>query len=200
MSANDIVAWGTAGAALVALAGVFWGIYQYTKGLKIQRQQVLFGLIKELNDNEKLDYAKQLLGYGHVLYQRDSKDPNTRRDYKVDDLIFLKNPKEYKDDEGEIEIKDSLDSFIVFLGTVGYSLQVGAIAANEVTYFQYWIHRTIDNQGVMNYASSKEFPLFLILVKELLKPKILDKWNLTEKELNQTRKNLEKYENTNEKK
>jgi hypothetical protein len=66
-------------------------------------------------------------------------------------LEFLKEPTKGLDDPGMLEIKDSLDSFIVFLGKVGYSLDVGAIELAEIIYFQYWIHKTLENVAAKLY-------------------------------------------------
>jgi hypothetical protein len=62
-----------------------------------------------------------------------------------------------------------LDSFITFLGRIGYSLSVGAIAPNEIIYFQYWIGKTITNPTVTRYIFNNEFPLYTELPKELAK-------------------------------
>jgi len=171
----DYIALATASAAL---GGVLWGVYQYGKAQVTQRQAVLFEHIKELNQSKDLILAKQILGYGHVKKPKygwkHKGDPN----YYSDHLGEILRNKERVDDDGELEIKDSIDSFIVFLGKVGYSLKVGAIKRHEIIYFQYWIHKTIKNKMVQDYINQpdNEFPLYQMLLKELTKSGILHKW------------------------
>lgn len=165
--------------ALAAMGGVFWGVYQYGKAQVTQRQAVLFELIKELNESPDLILAKQLLGYGHVKKPNDVWKHKGDLNYYSDHLKEILGKKQrVDDDDGEIEIRDSIDSFIVFLGKVGYSLKVGAIKRNEIIYFQYWIHKTIENDVLQGYINleGNEFPLYQMLLKELTKSDILRKW------------------------
>jgi hypothetical protein len=62
LSSPDFTGVGTVIAGAAAVGTIIWGIIQYRKGLVIQRQQVLFDHISNLN----LDDAKTLLAYGHV--------------------------------------------------------------------------------------------------------------------------------------
>jgi hypothetical protein len=168
---------------LAAMIPVILGIRQYAKGQVTQRQQILFDLINELNKSPEFGLAKKLLGYGYVEIPNKTKNPNGPDCYYiVGNLPFLKNYKKdsgiiHMDDPGELQVKESLDSFIVFLGKVGYSLSVGAIALNEIIYFQYWIGKTRTNKAITEYISNNEFPLYGVLVKELIerKPRILAK-------------------------
>lgn len=171
---------------LAAMIPVFLGIRQYAKGQVTQRQQVLFGLIDELNKSPALEPAKRLLGYDYV---ETPKPLNKTRNpegpaccYFVETLSFLRNYKKDSsdkkdsrdspvriDDAGELQVKESLDSFIVFLGKVGYSLSIGALSLNEITYFQYYIGKTRTNVIVKDYIRNNEFPLYMVLLKELKK-------------------------------
>lgn len=54
-----------AAAAATAVGGVAWGVYQYRKGQITQRQQVLFELVKELNESPDMRLAKEILGYDY---------------------------------------------------------------------------------------------------------------------------------------
>jgi hypothetical protein len=171
----DYVGYGTLIAGVAAVGTVIWAIYQYSRGLVIQRQKVLFDHIEDLNKPGEFDLAKKLLGYGFVEIPNGavyySVDDESRKDFK--ELQFLKT---FKKDSiyvipnpDELKIKESLDSFIAFIGKVGYSLSVGAIAPNEIIYFQYWISKIISNPTVTGYISNNEFPLYTVLLKELAK-------------------------------
>lgn len=156
--------------ALSGLAAIIPFLYQYRKGQITNRQEVLFAHIKDLNESKELVLAKQLIAYKKV------RNPNggwfSPRHYNLKDLQFLKDETDGLDDPGKLEIKESLDSFIVFLGKVGYSLYVGAIERNEIMYFQYWIYKTLDDEVVQDYINHHQFPLYQMLLEELTKTRM----------------------------
>jgi hypothetical protein len=175
LSSPDFTGVGTVIAGAAAVGTIIWGIIQYRKGLVIQRQQVLFDHISKLNCKE-LDDAKMLLAYGHVRKIKDGAKDGAKVEYytiKNRELPFLYHPEEEPiTDPRMLEIKESLDSFIVFLGKVGYSLEVGAIQRNEIVYFYYWIGRTLKYTEVQDYINNSQFPLYDVLLKELIKSRM----------------------------
>lgn len=82
----------------------------------------MFDHIKDLNYSEELDDAKKLLGYGHVRKIKVDKKVDAKVDvvakveyYATGELKFLTDPKKPINDPRLLKIKESLDSFIVFL-------------------------------------------------------------------------------------
>jgi hypothetical protein len=154
----------------IAAAGVLWGVYQYRKGQIMTRQKVLFEAIKEFNESKELQIAKDILGYGYVRRPKENKKENDQTDLKT----ILRYPK--KDtpfvpvtDPAEIDIRNSFDALIVFLGKIGYMLMVGVITRNEALYFRYYIGKIQDDDNVRNYTKENQFPLYKILLDEFKK-------------------------------
>jgi hypothetical protein len=85
LASPDYVGYGTLIAGLAAVGTVIWAIYQYTRGLVIQRQKVLFDHIEDLNKPGEFDLAKKLLGYGFVKNPNETNNPNAPVYYSVDD-------------------------------------------------------------------------------------------------------------------
>jgi hypothetical protein len=166
---------------LAAAAALLWGIYQYRKGQIIQRQQVLFELIKELNESKDLIHAKDILGYHNAKHPgnkwRHKDDPDYYSDKNLPKFLSYQEKRTDEDDPGELEIRISFDNFIVFLGKIGYSLKVGSLKRHEIIYFQYYIRRTMKNEVVTSYIEQSEFPLYRILLRELKKYGILRRWS-----------------------
>lgn len=59
-------------------------------------------------------------------------------------------------------------------GQITNRLDVGAIERAEIIYFQYWIHKTLENEAVQNYINlpQNQFPLYQMLLKELTRKRI----------------------------
>jgi hypothetical protein len=115
--------------------------------------------------------AKEILGYGYVRNTKYNWKQHDPRYYSADKLgEILKNDNEKTfDDPGELEIRDSFDFFIVFLGKIGYSLKVGALKRHEILFFNYYIDKATKNNAVEQYTTTNEFPLYRILVGEYRK-------------------------------
>jgi hypothetical protein len=170
-----------AAAAAPAIFGVLWGVYQYTKGQTTTRQKVLFKAIKEFNESKEMQIAKDVLSYGYVRRPKEKKKENDQHQYiltyysKTNLETILRSPKkdttmDYVTDPAEIDIRNSFDSLIVFLGKIGYLLGVRAITLDETLYFQYYIHKTHKDkefQAVQEYIDNYDFPLYKILIEEL---------------------------------
>jgi hypothetical protein len=163
--------------AAAGIGGILWGVYQYRQGQAAKRQEVLFLLVKEFNESENLHYAKQILGYNSVKV-KDKNNQDKYHRYSIEQLgQILKNDKEKSfNDPGELDIRDSFDNFIVFLGKIGYSLKVGAIKRHEILFFKYYIDKAKNNDAVERYSKTNEFPLYRILLNEYNKYPKIDKF------------------------
>ena len=145
---------------------MLWGVYQYRKGQITTRQKVLFEAIEDFNESKELRIAKDILGYGYVRHSKENKKEYDQTDLKT----ILRYPK--KDTPfvpAEIDIRNSFDALLVFLGKIGYMLMVGVITRNEALYFRYYIGKIEANDNVRNYAKENQFPLYKILLDELKK-------------------------------
>lgn len=163
---NDVSTIIAAVTAVAAIAAIIFGLIQYGKGQTTQRQRVLFELVKELNDSPDMKLAKEILGYGLV------NNPNENWRHEAEPGYYCKQRlteflvEKRLDDPGALEIRNSFDSFIVFLGKIGYSLKVGAIKRSELVYFHYYIRKTIDTPEVTRYIARSQFPLYFVLLRE----------------------------------
>jgi len=170
-----------AAAAAPAIFGVLWGVYQYTKGQTTMRQKVLFKAITEFNGSKEMQIAKDILGYGYVRRPKEKKKENDQQEYiltyysKTDLETILRSPKkdtpmDYVANPAEIDIRNSFDSLIVFLGKIGYLLGEDAITLDETLYFQYYVYKTHKDKEfevVQQYIKNYDFPLYKILTEEL---------------------------------
>lgn len=163
-----------AGTAVAAVATVIAGLYQYRRGQITKRQEVLFRLLKELNESMELSLARELLVYGYVKKIKDDTKADLNGDpmvenYSIEQLEFLRDPTTRIEDPRKLEIKDSLDKFIVFLSQVGYFIKVGSIGRVEILYLKYWFDLTLRYELLRHYIDASEFPLYQMLLKELSK-------------------------------
>jgi len=85
-------------------------------------------LEKEFNESRDMNFAREILTYGHLRVGKESwKFPAEY--YSLENLKdILKNDDEkHFTDPGELEVRDSFQTFIIFLGKLGYLLKVGTI-------------------------------------------------------------------------
>lgn len=81
-----------------------------------------------------MNLAKQILGYGCVIVS--GKGDQDKHKYSLDKLGEILKTDEQKifTVKEELDIRDSFDNFLVFLGKIGYSLKVGAIKRHEILF------------------------------------------------------------------
>jgi hypothetical protein len=157
---------------LAGLFGLFWGTHTYREGQILKRKEIIFALIAEYDESEKMHVAKKILDDGNlnlneVLGKENSSPPQKSIDryynkLKLKDILRAHNPNlEHSSEfeEGEEAIRDSFDSLLAFFGKLEYLLKIHLIKKQEIFYFQYFIDEAAKNPAVCEYVDRYHFQL-----------------------------------------
>jgi hypothetical protein len=167
----------------------------------LKRQEIILPLMKEFIESPSLKLAKDILENKPLYPEKRigwniiKEDHYTKSNLSV--LLRKRQPTVASDgmctvtclsspiedpsnidgpirDKGENEIRESFDAFLDFFGKLGYLLDIGVISKKEISFFLYFIRKTIDDKAIINYVDVYDFQMFAIL---------LDKLNMLPKEL-----------------
>lgn len=137
------------------------------RGLTLKRQEILFPLIKEFDENEKIFYAKELVDGIHI----NVKDNNGKlKTYTKKDLNLLyRKDNDYTKplDEDEIRIRTFMDSPLAFFGKLGYLMDNELITKKEINYFVYYIEEVLREESILKFAKDLDYELFAILLEKI---------------------------------
>lgn len=153
--------------AAAGLGGLFWGLYTYKKEQLLKRKDMLFPLIKELDESKEMMYAKNILDDIYIKPKQCWKYPDDY--YHIDNLeIILRYhiPKGI-DDPGEAAIRKSFDALLDFFCKPEYLRKIKLIKPEEIDYFNYYIKKAADEPSVICYVRNYNFPLYGILDNRL---------------------------------
>ena len=143
------------------LVGVWWGVYTYSKGQKLKKHEILFPLIKEFDEDKRMEHAKDLLD-SYIL--EDDEWDHRYGYYSLNNLhLILKKfdlLKEGIKDPGERAIRKSFDALLDFFCKLEYLKDLKLIENKEVAYFNYYIYKVAKNDAIKNYIKAYEFPLY----------------------------------------
>lgn len=185
---------------IVGIGGGLWGLFHGLKeygnsqeirkkeleerqrGLTLKRQEILFPLIKEFDENKNIFYAKELVDGIHI----NVKDNNGKlKTYTKKDLNLLyRKDNDYTKplDEDEIRIRTFMDSLLAFFGKLGYLMDNELITKKEINYFVYYIEEVLREESILKFAKDLDYELFAILLEKIgmipndLKP-LVQKYN-----------------------
>ena len=185
----------------VGIGGGLWGLFNGLKeyrnsqeirkkeleerqrGLTLKRQEILFPLIKEFDEGEKIFYAKELIDGVHIKLEDNNRKFKTYSKKDFPNLLIRKDNDYTKPlDEDEIRIRLLIDSLLNFFGKLGYLMDNELITKKEINYFLYYIERTIDDESIIAFAKNLDYELFAILLEKIgiipndLKP-LVQKYN-----------------------
>ncbi|MGQ0376682.1 MAG: hypothetical protein ACT4OW_04155 [Nitrososphaerota archaeon] len=151
--------------ALGASAGSL--IYAMHKEQKVKRRDEATNLINKYHDSEKMQYALRILDdynlepkekwdHAHGYYHKENLG-TILRDHKVDPIY----------DEGEVEIRDSFDIFLDFIGNLEPYIKSGIIKRNDFGSFQYYLDIANNDPNIKKYAEIYRFANYKIAMKLL---------------------------------
>jgi hypothetical protein len=127
----------------------------------LKKHEILFPLIKEFDDNERMRYAKDLLD-SYIL--KDDKWDHMDGYYCLGNLhrILRKHDtlKGGVKDPGERDIRKSFDALSDFFCKLEYLKDLELIDEKEIAYFNYYIYKVAKNDAIKNYIKYYEFPLY----------------------------------------
>jgi hypothetical protein len=153
--------------AAAGLGGLFWGLYTYRKEPLLKRKDVLFPLIKELDESKEIMYAKKILDDINIKPEQCWIYPNDY--YNKENLERILRYHEPKGiiDPGEYAIRMSFDALLDFFCKLEYLRKIKLIKPEEIDYFKYYINKAAAEPSVIRYVSKYNFPLYGILDKDL---------------------------------
>ena len=176
---------GTAIPTLAAIFGVFWGTHTYRESQVLKRKEIVFPLMDEFDESEKMEVAKRILDDFSDIKKRflDPKNIKTVKHegyyhkHHLDEILrFHKVPDDDdKDrenlcsfDDGESEIRHSFDTLLAFLSKLEYLRKIQLIREEDLCYFRYYINKAAENKDVRAYVKDYDFQLGDGLVHEAL--------------------------------
>jgi len=151
-----------AAVGLSGVIGIFLGIRQYREGQILKRKETLFDIIEEFDKSEKLKLSRMILD-GFSFRKPDWEHSKEEKDYyHIDNLQFIlrDHKKSRITDYGEMEIRESFDALLEFLGKVGYLLDRGILKKEEYVYFRDYVDVSLTNLAIMQYRGIYRFPMF----------------------------------------
>jgi hypothetical protein len=154
--------------AAAGLGGLFWGLYTYKKEQLLKRKDILFPLIKELDEESKvIIYAKNILDDRNIKPEQGWKYPDDY--YNIENLEIILRYHKPKGiiDPGEVAIRRSFDALLDFFCKLEYLRKIKLIKAEEIEYFNYYIKKAADEPSVISYVRNYNFPLYGILDNRL---------------------------------
>jgi hypothetical protein len=154
--------------AAAGLGGLFWGLYTYKKEQLLKRKDILFPLIKELDEESKeIRYAKNILDDRNIKPEQDWKNPDDYYNIENLEIILRYHKPKGISDPGEVAIRRSFDALLDFFCKLEYLRKIKLIKAEEIEYFNYYIKKAADEPSVICYVRNYTFPLYGILDNRL---------------------------------
>lgn len=173
----------TLGIGIVGIATFLWGLKQYRDGRIQKRQETVLSLIQKFKNSKEMKLAKHLVDNfeAHEVDTWNLKrgkiatTPNYYHKRHFKEILRYHNelPSNPDDslghdrevsDNGEHDIRNSLDSLLEFLGYVGYLMNIGLITRREAEYFDYYVKKIIEDEWSMRYVRIYKFTMFRMLV------------------------------------
>ncbi len=142
-------------------------IYSMHKEQKIKRRDEATNLISKYHDSQKIQYALKILD--DYIIEPKEKWKHTREHYHKENLdtILRDHKVDPIYDEGEVEIRDSFDVFLDFIGNLEPYVTSGIIKRNDFGSFQYYLDIANDDPNVKKYADIYRFANYKIAMKLL---------------------------------
>ena len=139
-------------AGLSGVAGLFWGIYQYRQNRIEKRKDILFELVREFDQSEKMNFAKRILDdYSLEIEDGWLNKPGFYHKSNLNTILRLHHESTISD-PGEISIRDSFDTLFDFFDRLGYLFKVGLVKKYELSHFEYFLTRARDNDSIVKYV------------------------------------------------
>lgn len=142
----------------VALGISAWSlIYYIHKDQKIKRRDEAINLISKYHDSEKMQYALKILDdynleptekweHKHGYYHKENLD-TILRDHKSNPIY----------DKGEVEIRDSFDILLDFVGNLEPYLKSGVIKKEDFGSFLYYLDIANNEKAIQKFADIYNF-------------------------------------------
>ena len=132
--------------AIIALVGAIKGIIEYSKSQKYKKIEMLERLITEFGNSDK-KIAKDLLD---DFWMKDKKDKIIC--YSNLEIVLRNHKESGVSDIVELDARESFDKLFDFFSKLDYLIQLKLISKRDLYYFEYYIEKTVANNGCMNYA------------------------------------------------
>ena len=144
----------------VAVIGSAFGVITYSKNQTLKRQEILFPLINEFENDKNIKYATNLLDSVPIDYKNEAGE--IQGTYDETHIAFLDSNEQT--DKDVITIKRIFDKYLNFFGKLGYLIDTHVLSKHDVSYFDYYIMRARDDNHIMTYAVDTRYDLFLVLL------------------------------------
>jgi hypothetical protein len=167
---------GTAIPTLAGIFGVYWGTHTYRGSQVLKRKEIVFPLMDEFDEPEKMEVAKRILD-DFPDVKKKYLDPKKIKTIKPEGyyhkrhlgeiLKFHKVPHDDAKereilcsfDDGEREIRHSFDRLLAFFSKLEYLRKIELIREEDLSYFRYYIDKAAENSNVLAYVEKYEFEL-----------------------------------------
>jgi hypothetical protein len=177
---------GTAIPTLAAIFGLFWGTHTYRESQVLKRKEIVFPLMDEFDESEKMEVAKRILDDFSGIKKRflDPKKIKTVKPegyyhkHHLDEILRFHRVPDDDDkdrenlcsfDDGESEIRHSFDTLLAFLSKLEYLRKIQLIREEDLCYFRYYINKAAENKDVRAYVKDYDFQLGDGLLHEAFK-------------------------------
>ena len=131
---------------VAGIGGLIWGIYTYKETQILKRQEILFPLIKEFDESDKMYYSKAILD--DVVIPPENGWEKQMGYYHISELetILRNHTTRSITDHGEAAIRESFDALLDFFAKLEYLFNIGLIKKQEISYFRYYINKCAVNK------------------------------------------------------
>ena len=135
------------------ISAILFAVYQYNKGQKWQKANILLTLIDHFEEDDKIRLAREMLDWDkRNIFVTEGRTIN----FSNEQLLKALEVPDMDDDRFTVEqaiIRDAFDSFFDFFHKL-YSFQKsGLLTFNDFTYFYYYFELLRD---IENYKRQKE--------------------------------------------
>jgi hypothetical protein len=150
----------------VGVVGGTFAAITHSKNQTLKRQEIIMPIMDDFDKLDGLAIAKELLDdFDFTGMGRDGREEEFSREQLKS---ILRNHQDGTiESQGEREIRGSFDSLLNFFGKLGYLMDIGVITKTELGYFEYFIHKAKNEEGVVNYAQIYKFELFAVLLDKM---------------------------------
>jgi hypothetical protein len=151
------------------IATAIVGLVTYRQGVATTRKDVLkdiiFPLIKDYDESEKIDLATKILD--DIPISEERTPPKEDRPYGLYDKKRLLKTLEHHDikntkdnwDKGDTKVRESFDTILSFFGRLESLISINLVTKQELNYFHYFIKKAAENEAVVNYVRLYHFQL-----------------------------------------
>lgn len=142
----------------IGIGTLIVAIITYHRNQIIKRADVIFPLITEFDNSEKMFFAKKILDNFHIRVT--NQGPNW---HKGDLSVILRIPstdESYSYSDDQIKIRESFDALLDFLCKLDYLIKINLITKNELSYFNYYVDRLVNEPSIIKYLKNFNFPLY----------------------------------------